>query len=110
MVRGFSRPAADVLYIPVDWAYDEGLAAFDAANTELARRANEASDHNAHVVEAFGCLVRALEVVKHVDSLDDDLLLIVTSTDPSSRMEQMAHDAVRRLNTVKLYEAWKDAM
>lgn len=112
-------------YIAVEWPYDEGYAAFEAPNVELSRRQDAdmrqwlndgeqqgvAGDREPqpNFERSFECMVRSLERVKHDDRLPDDLLLIVTSVDPDTDMEQLANDAVRRLNTAQLHEAWRRA-
>lgn len=113
-----SAPYPAARYIPVEWAYSEGHAGFDAVNADLARRSDAAwqqwRDGDGHDEPwpgglAFECMVRSLERLRHDGWLPDDVLLIVTTTDPGPDMEQLAADSVRRLNTAQMNAAWRHA-
>ena len=96
--------------VPVDWPYGEGDHLFRRANAELVAHADASEDFSAHVEAAFAFLVDALGGLRNEGVFGDDVLLIVTSTDPGPRLQELADAAVRRLNPPRLFELWKRYM
>jgi len=93
----------------VDWEYDEGAHAFDDPNSLLAERAASALDFRKHVENSFKVLVTVLQEVRRRHLVDADVVLIVTSTDPGPRLEELAEGAVRLLNPPELFAEWRAA-
>jgi hypothetical protein len=106
----------DTRFIPVNWAYDDGDEAFDEANglvqasDEAASRSADEATWSTHVTTCFESMVAALEQMRQAGLFGEDVLLVVTSTDPGSAQKRLAIAAARRLNPPTLFRDWKAAM
>jgi len=106
-----SESEPDTLFLPVDWAYDDGVKAFDRqARPLLVSHADacEGGEFLAHIDDSFNALVSALMSLRGDGVFGADVFLSVGSTDPSDRLERLEENAVRALNSDAVYRAWKN--
>ncbi len=98
---------------PVEWTIDDGRGAFDDARAMLSSlyRATSSAPTalGEHVERAFAALVTALAHAKASGHFGEDVVLVVTSTDPSEELEELASRAVADLNAPDVVELWKSA-
>jgi hypothetical protein len=100
----------EVRFEPVDWMYDDGVAAFDEPRKLLVASADRATTQDlllTHVREGFSALVSALGELKADGLFGEEVFLTVISTDPSELLERLEDGAVRALNSPGLYGRWK---
>jgi hypothetical protein len=99
-----------VRFEPVDWVYDDGVAAFDEPRKLLVASADAATTqdlHSTHVRTGFAALVAALSDLKSEGAFGDEVFLTVISTDPNELLERLEGEAVRTLNSTGLYQQWR---
>lgn len=100
----------ELRFVPVDWEYGEGAEFYDIANNRMSEMCDSSKNFPAHVEGTFSCLVEALSELRAEGTFSDSVTLIVTSTDPGPRLEELADEAVRRLNPPSTHAAWRQAM
>jgi hypothetical protein len=100
---------------PVEWSVvaREAKPVFARISNSLRAGAQEASKNGTfgkHVDTMFESLVTALDqmrpTISRLTVADSDLLLLVSSTDPSPKLLGMEVEAARRLNSPKLFADW----
>lgn len=108
-----SAPYPEARYVPVEWPYGHRTSLFDEAQLVIEGRYTAASDGGAltaHIEGTFACLVEALRRARAQKLVGDEVLLVVTSTDPGPELAALATRGARALNAPELYEAWRAAM
>lgn len=108
-----SAPYPEARYMPVEWPYGHRTSLFDESQLAIEARYTAASDAGAlgpHIEATFACLVEALRRARAQKLVGDEVLLVVTSTDPGPELEALATRGVRALNAPEQYEAWRAAM
>lgn len=102
---------------PPDWPYEDGgdSALDDPADSleALYRRASDlaadgdADAMRAHIEDAFGVLVDALNTLREEGFFDPGVVLLVLATDPNPTILRLADAAAMRLNTPQVLERWR---
>jgi hypothetical protein len=78
------------------------------ARTTAYRRA--ADNFELFVGTAFGALVASLKSLRGAGIVEHDVLLVVLSTDPGPRLEELALRCVDELNSESVASTWRKAM
>lgn len=115
ITREFAQRNSDVpgvSHVPTEWSYNEGEDLFEEANRILAARYEHASSNgfDEHVVKTFADLVAALERIRAEGVFGEEVLLIVTSTDPGPALEQLSREAAEKLNAPEVFARWREGM
>ncbi|MBN8613989.1 MAG: hypothetical protein J0L92_25555 [Deltaproteobacteria bacterium] len=106
-----SRSFADLpenepaLFVPVDWPTEHVTRAFDAASDLLAR-VGDGLPYETRVRALVEDAVEALQAVRSTDTALRDAILMVVCPDGSDLWDELETDALRRLNSAAVYEAW----
>jgi hypothetical protein len=76
----------------------------------LLSEASAADNFELFVGAAFGALVASLKSLRGAGIVEHDVLLVVLSTDPGPRLEELALRCVDELNSESVASTWRKAM
>lgn len=102
-------PIRDVQFLAIEWPYDEGRDLFDepyARLSALHKKARASEAFASHLESSFAALQGALLSLRKNNLVDQDVLLVVTSTDPGRWSRRRTVEAVRKLNSAELFQRW----
>ncbi len=104
------KKSPDLGFIPVEWPYGYNSNAFDEALSDVQKRYADASADDTfakHVKDTFSTLVEALRLEKADGRFSPDVFLLVTSTDPGPRLQRLATNGAKLLNSPELFQKFK---